>query len=609
MNASENADAPLQPRSNESDETLKYHLLGPSLTKAGQDKVDQQKVSEIIYEASKGSKFFNHEKLRDQALTEKISRILAQKEKLEKQDLTAHTRRADEYIAELELSRDLSQTVVHLDCDAFFAAVEELDRPELRSVPMAVGKGVLTTCNYVARKYGCRSGMASFVAKKLCPQLICLPQNYAKYTAKAKEIRAILANYDPQFESASIDEAYLNITEYCLTNNMEPQEAVQKLRNEIAVETKITVSAGIAANAKIAKIASNWNKPNGQFYVPSDRAAIMEFMAKIPVRKVNGVGRVFERELEAVGIKMCSDIYSLRGMLATLFGQKAFQFLMQCYLGLGRTNIAPAEERQRKSVGTERTFRDLEGFASLQDKLKSTAIELERDLRVAEFKGRTLVLKIKLHTFEIISRQVVTPKPVYLADDLYKYALPLLTKINKETPNLKIRLMGLRCTNLVSTKRPDINFFGVKGAGAPESLMDSMSGASDEKVMSTEEEFEAAAREERTEDLQSLEALSQDLESSHQEFAEVADSPAQPTASENRSTNNDTWTCPICSCPQRADDMAFNQHVDFCLSKDTIKEAVDMTLIYDETIPPPQRKRAGENFFNRESPRKRVFFG
>lgn len=172
-------------------------------------------MSEIIYNASKGSKFFNNEEVKDRNLTLKIQRILARKSQLEKTDLSYDLRRADNRIAELELTRDLTQVVVHIDCDAFYAAVEELDRPELKSVPMAVGKGVLTTCNYQARRYGCRSGMAGFVAMKLCPQLVCLPLNFDKYTAKAKEVRAILADYDPRFESSSIDEAYLNITQVC----------------------------------------------------------------------------------------------------------------------------------------------------------------------------------------------------------------------------------------------------------------------------------------------------------------------------------------------------------------------------------------------------------
>jgi DNA polymerase kappa len=152
--------------------TLKYSLLGPSLTKAGQDSVDQAKVSEIIYNASKGSKFFNREKAKDKVLTQKIEQILTKKRRLEKLDLTREARAADQLIAELELSRDLTQRIVHIDCDAFYAAVEQLDRPKLSDIPFAVGTGVLTTCNYVARKFGCRSGMAGFVAKKLCPELL-----------------------------------------------------------------------------------------------------------------------------------------------------------------------------------------------------------------------------------------------------------------------------------------------------------------------------------------------------------------------------------------------------------------------------------------------------
>lgn len=374
-------------------DTLKYHLLGPSLTKAGQDSVDQSKVSEIIYNASKGSKYFNNEEHKDKNLTSKIERILAKKRQLEQLDLASDLRRAEEYIAELELTRDLSQTVVHIDCDAFYAAVEELDRPELKDVPMAVGKGVLTTCNYHARKFGCRSGMAGFVAMKLCPSLICLPLNFEKYTAKAQEVREILAEYDPRFESASIDEAYLNITEYCREAEMDPWDAVMQLRAEVEEKTHITISAGIAPNAKIAKIASNRNKPNGQFRVSDDRPTIISFMRDLPTRKVNGIGRVFERELDAIGVRTCGEIYAQRQYLSKLFGEKAFQFLMQTYLGLGRTNVQPAEEHERKSVGTESTFHEMSDPQELREKLHWIAEELEKDLTRTQFKGRTLVLK------------------------------------------------------------------------------------------------------------------------------------------------------------------------------------------------------------------------
>ena len=487
----------------------------------------------------------------------------------------------------MELSRDLSQTIIHIDCDAFYAAVEEIDRPELKDVPMAVGKGVLTTCNYHARKFGCRSAMAGFVAMKLCPQLICLPLNFAKYTAKAKEVREILADYDPRFESASIDEAYLNITDYCADKQMNAEDVVTQLRNEVSEKTKITISAGIAANAKIAKIASNRNKPNGQFRVASDRATILAFMRDLPTRKINGVGRVFERELDAIGIKTCGDIYAHRAYLPKLFGEKAFQFLMQCYLGLGRTKIQPAEEFQRKSVGTESTFHEISDKGELRAKLRWIAEELEKDLRRTQFKGRTVVLKAKLHTYEVITRQIAPPKAVSTADDLYTYALPMMTKLEKEIPGMKLRLMGLRCTGLVSTKKTETDFFGMQ---RPQPLTDETlsSVQSDGNLTDQnggwevwpEEEFEEEVRQERDDEMQELERLSQEdqLEEDnrrHKSGREILPNPKRENSTKESTTQ--IWNCPICGLPQAANDDGFNQHIDYCLSRQTIKEAVQVT--------------------------------
>lgn len=514
---------------------------------------------------------------------------------MERTDLTSDLRRADEYIAELELSRDLSQTVIHIDCDAFYAAVEELDRPELKNVPMAVGKGVLTTCNYHARKFGCRSGMAGFVAMKLCPQLVCLPLNFGKYTAKAQEVREILADYDPRFESAGLDEAYLNITQYCEDKEMDPEEVVTQLRSEVAEKTKITISAGIAANAKIAKIASNRNKPNGQFRVANNRITILAFMRDLPTRKVNGVGRVFERELDAIGIRTCGDIYPHRAYLSKLFGEKAFQFLMQCHLGLGRTKIQPAEDYERKSVGTESTFREMSGKAELRAKLRWIAEELEKDLTRTQFKGRTLVLKIKLHTYEVLTRQVIPPKAVSTADDLYTYSLPMMAKLEREIPGMKLRLMGLRCTHLVSTKKGGIDFFGTRGqasgsangANVPPKASDDHG----EWEVWPEEEFEEAARQERDDEMNEVERLSQEEPGQREPSDGNEDPPPSPPAAdpeadadgaEKKSEEEKPWSCPICARPQPAHDKDFNSHIDFCLSRQTIRDAVDQT-----SSPPP----------------------
>ncbi|MCJ1421278.1 hypothetical protein MMC32_007640 [Xylographa parallela] len=604
---------------NDGHDSLRYHLLGPSLTKAGQDSVNQQKVSEIIYNASKGSKYFNNEEYKDKNLTHKIERILSRKRQLERIDLASDLRRADEYVAEQELSRDLSQTIVHIDCDAFYAAVEELDRPELKDVPMAVGKGVLTTCNYHARKFGCRSGMAGFVAMKLCPNLICLPLNFDKYTAKAGEVREILADYDPRFESASIDEAYLNITQYCEDHEMDAEDVVTQLRDEVHQKTKITISAGIAANAKIAKIASNRNKPNGQFRIASERTVILSFMHDLPTRKVNGVGRVFERELDAIGIKTCGDIYPLRAYLSKLFGEKAFHFLIQCYLGLGRTSVQPAEEYERKSVGTESTFRDMSDKAELREKLRWIAEELEKDLTRTQFKGRTLVLKVKLHTYEVLTRQVVPPKAVHLADDLYAYALPMMAKLEKEIPGMRLRLMGLRCTNLVSTKKIGIDFFGILRRQASTNCNEPMTAkgfsSEDDGMWEVwpEAEFEEAARQERVDEMNELERLSQE-EIVGDDYQNPQGFTSSSSLGQDELEKQEIfWDCPICQKSQKANDKEFNEHIDHCLSRQTIKEAVKDIPIESVDLSLPSRnigsRKRKSPFSNTHEREKRPFFG
>ncbi|KAF4337032.1 DNA polymerase kappa subunit [Fusarium beomiforme] len=597
--------------------TLKYSLLGPSLLKAGQDKVDQTKVSEIIYNASKGSKFFNREEERDKVLTQKIEQIIARKAQLEKRDLTRDLRNADRLIAELELTRDLTQHIVHVDCDAFYAAVELLDRPEIKDLPFAVGGGVLTTCNYVARKFGCRSGMAGFVAKKLCPNLILLKPNFQKYNAKAHEVREVLVNYDPRFESASIDEAYLNITEYCQEHQMDPAEAVEQMRREVHQKTNITISAGIAANAKLAKICSNMNKPNGQYVLPCDRPTIMAFMRDLPTRKVNGIGRVLERELLEIGIKTCGDLYEHRQYLNPLFGDKTSEFLLSCYLGLGRTKIQPAEEYERKSVGTESTFRDMSDPAQLRAKLRSTAEELEQDMKRAECKGRTLCLKVKLHTFEVFTRQVVLPRAIHLADDLYNYALPILTKLEQEMPGMKLRLMGLRCTHLVSTKKPDtMAFFGFRPRrtdsedGPPEGVLK-------RKASDGEGEWEqwpeANAQLDDSDGLLEGSSSNQDTPKQYpgrRHGKEIAPNPTKTNAVEEQ-----WWDCPICGRPQVADERQFNEHIDLCLSRQTIREAVQADGPSTRRDPTPESKKPRTTEKKRGRPKvpdpkqRQLFFG
>ncbi|RPB11410.1 IMS-domain-containing protein [Morchella conica CCBAS932] len=570
----------------EAHKSLRHSLLGPSLLKAGQDRVNQQKVGEIIYNASKGSKFFKHEERRDEQLTKRIEGILKRKKELEALDLSVYVKKVDEQIAALEASRDLSQTIVHVDCDAFYASVEELDRPELKEVPMAVGGGVLTTCNYKAREFGVRSGMAGYIAKQLCPHLIFLPLNFEKYGQKAEEVREVLAKYDPRYEAGSCDEAFLNITKYLEEHpEMTPDTATEQIRAEVFAHAKITVSAGIAPNARLAKIASNQNKPNGQFRIQPTVDAVRTFMSTLPVRKVNGVGRVFERELQAIGINTWGDVHPLRHLLQPLFSEKLASFLLNCHLGLGRTHVHPVDEYERKSIGTESTFSDLRGPDPLRAKLRSTAVELEKDLANAELKGRTVNLKVKLHTYEVYTRQKALGRAICTAEELYNAALPLLAGLEVEFRPLRLRLMGLRMTQLVDANR---------GPGRLEELFKNAgtAGAGKRKRERDDEGWEVwpeeeftqmkAASGEQEEDILLLsqhEVVDSDEEEGEETSAAAAAAAEVAVNSKNanapeQAPEEERWPCPICTRMLPAEDALFNEHVDFCLSRETIKEAV-----------------------------------
>ncbi|RPA76304.1 DNA/RNA polymerase, partial [Ascobolus immersus RN42] len=531
--------------------SLHHSLLGPSLLKAGQNGVDQEKVAQLIYEASKGSKFFKHEEKKDEILSRKIDKLLARKAEIEARgDLRYAEQRADLILEELEAERDLSQHIVHVDCDAFFASVEELDNPALKDVPMAVGSSVLSTCNYKARQFGVRSAMAGHVAKKICPQLVLVPVNFKRYNEKAAEIRAILAQYDPNYESASCDEAYLNITRYCAEHEIDPVTAVSQMRARIFEDTKLTVSAGIGPNTLISKISSNMNKPNGQFVVENTRDAVMTFIAALPVRKIHGVGRVQERELASIGVAKCADIFTHRGLLLELFTETTYRFLFASYLGLGRTEVHPAEEYERKTIGTENTFRDLWGADKLRAKMKETAADLEKDMTKNGAYGRNLCLKIKLHDYTLHTRQRQLHRPIRNQDDIYNSALRLLRGFEAEFgERLKIRLMGLRLGQLVR-----------------------------------EEEVEREAKRAITRWVRRKEEVPAEMGSTRgvegeeggkqKDWMVSKSTEEEQHGEEKEEEKEERWSCPICQKELKAEDATFNAHVDFCLSKAAIKETI-----------------------------------
>ena len=269
--------------------------------------------------------------------------------------------------------------IAHLDMDCFYAAVEMRDDPSLKGKPVAVGsdpkaRGVLCTCNYEARKFGIHSAMASAHALKLCPQLILLPVDMARYKAESLKIRAIMEDFTDRIEPLSLDEAYLDLTGNPLHDNSATR-IVQAIRARIHDELHLTASGGVAPNKFLAKVASDWKKPDGFFAVTP--AMVEAFVKPLPVGKIPGVGKVMESRLQALGIKVCADLQRLgRDELVRRFGGMGFRL---SELSRGIDDEPVVTDWVRKSLSVEETFaQDIHGA---EDCLRELATLYEEFLR------------------------------------------------------------------------------------------------------------------------------------------------------------------------------------------------------------------------------------
>jgi len=273
--------------------------------------------------------------------------------------------------------------------DCFYAAIEVRDRPSLRGKPVGVGgardrRGVLTTCNYEARKFGVRSAMPTFMALQRCPNLIVLPTRFDVYRRDAAIIRGILHRFTSLIEPLSLDEAYLDVT----AHPGAPAPLAQVIRGTIFRKTKLTSSAGIGPNKLIAKIASEINKPDGQFEVTPEQ--VPAFMEKLPVRKIWGIGEKTEKKLEELGVKTCGELQRFsRPDLVDLFGKFGLDLYDLCR---GIDHRPVERDRPRKSLSTEETFPiDLTTVEQFAERLEDLFHELMSDL---EKKDSTLLISI-----------------------------------------------------------------------------------------------------------------------------------------------------------------------------------------------------------------------
>lgn len=416
--------------------------------KAGMEGVDKEKVQRIVYEMSKGSKYFQNEERKESFIKHKLQNMRLQFANLTPSHLSHYQKIADKRILELEASRDLSRIWLHVDMDAFYAAVETLSNPMLKGRPMAVGTmSMISTANYEARKFGVRSAMPGFIARKLCPELIFVPVDFNKYTYYSDLTRKVFQRYDPNFIAGSLDEAYLDITEVCRERNVKSEEIAQEIRVGVYEETGLTCSAGVAPNRLLAKVCSDINKPNGQYILPNDRLAVMTFISSLPIRKIGGIGKVTERILKEVfGISTCEQMLDKGSYLSALFSQSTADFFYSVGLGLGKTDSPQA--RFRKSISNERTFSATEDEALLHKKLAELAEMLSTDMQKEGLHGRTLTLKLKTASFEVRNRAVTLQNYINSSDDILKHASKLL---KAELP-VSVRLIGLRVSQFSGQK-------------------------------------------------------------------------------------------------------------------------------------------------------------
>lgn len=344
--------------------------------------------------------------------------------------------------------------IIHIDMDAFFASVEQMDNPQLKGKPVAVGggekRGVVAAASYEARKYGVRSAMSGVLAKKNCPDLIFIKPRFDRYKEISNQIRKIFYDYTDLVEPLSLDEAYLDVT---INKKNHPSATIlaKEIRKRIYDEVGLFASAGISVNKFIAKVASDINKPNGQKTINPEE--VISFLEELPIEKFYGVGKVTQQKMYNHGIFTGKDLKSKTIEFLSYHFKKSGEHYYQIVRGIHNSKVKP--NRIRKSVAAEHTFRDnLTSEIYMLEKLKRISHELEDRLKKSKVAGKTVTLKIKYSDFTIQTRSKTLPFFVKDQSILLDTSKELLYK---EKVKNSVRLLGISVTNLNNQTKKNEN--------------------------------------------------------------------------------------------------------------------------------------------------------
>ena len=343
--------------------------------------------------------------------------------------------------------------IIHVDMDAFYASVEQLDNKELVGKPVAVGgssvRGVVAAASYEARKFGVRSAMSGVLAKKKCPHLIFVKPRFSRYKEISVKIRQIFNDYTDLVEPLSLDEAYLDVTEN-KKGNPSASLIAQEIRDRIFKELKLRASAGISINKFIAKVASDINKPNGQKTISPEEVIL--FLEELPINKFYGVGKVTAAKMNNLGIFNGLDIKKkTREELVKLFG-KSGDFYYNIVRGVHNSPVKP--NRIRKSVAAERTFsKNISSEVFMLERLNKIAEELEKRMTKSETKGKTITLKIKYSDFTQQTRSKTVQKFMQTKGEIMDIVKEL---VYQEKFKNSVRLLGISFSNLDTEKKDPV---------------------------------------------------------------------------------------------------------------------------------------------------------
>lgn len=347
--------------------------------------------------------------------------------------------------------------IIHIDMDAFFASVEQLDNPDLKGKPVAVGgsgdRSVVAAASYEARKFGVRSAMPSLTAKKLCPHLIFVSPHFERYHDVSSRVFEIFREYTDIIEPLSIDEAFLDVT----TDKKNIGSATiiaTEIRKEIKKMTGLTASAGISVNKFLAKIASDVKKPDGQFVIPPENAA--KFIEELPVEKFYGIGKVTAEKMHKFGIHKGTDLktWDLTSLVRN-FGKIG---LFYYNIVRGKDDREVETDQERKSIGTELTFdKDLTTRFEIVAELYKIEKELMRRLEESDASGRTVTLKVKFDDFRQITRSKTLQTYIRDFETLHREVAGIRHSLKLE--GSRIRLLGVSVSNLETDDREDKQLF------------------------------------------------------------------------------------------------------------------------------------------------------